>query len=75
MLIYGIEGSPRTKTAIAEGGQFVGTGAQSPITIAKESAAIAYKILNKRPYEKRVPVKTFMISQENIAEYDTADWQ
>jgi ribose transport system substrate-binding protein len=75
ILIYGVDGSPLVKAAIAEGGQFVGTGAQSPIAIAKESAAIAYKILSKKAYEKRVPVKTFMINQENIAEYDTDGWQ
>jgi ribose transport system substrate-binding protein len=75
ILIYGVDGSPGTKAEIAKGGQLVGTGAQSPITIAKESAAIAYKILNKQPYEKRVPVKTFMINQDNIAQYDIDGWQ
>jgi ribose transport system substrate-binding protein len=75
ILIYGVDGSPGAKAAIAEGGQFVGTGAQSPITIAKESVAIAYKILNRQPYEKYVPVKTFMINQENIDQYDTGSWQ
>jgi ribose transport system substrate-binding protein len=75
ILIYGVDGSPLAKAAIAEGGQFVGTGAQSPIAIAKESVAIAYKILNKKAYEKKVPVRTFMINQENIAEYDTDGWQ
>jgi ribose transport system substrate-binding protein len=75
ILIYGVDGSPGAKAAIAEGGQFVGTGAQSPITIAKESVVVAYKILNKKPYEKKVPVRTFMINQENIDRYDTAGWQ
>jgi len=75
ILIYGVDGSPLAKAAIAEGGQFAGTGAQSPIAIAKESAALAYKILNKEPYEKRIPVKTFMINKENIAQYDTSGWQ
>jgi len=75
ILIYGVDGSPKAKAAIAEGGQFVGTGAQSPITIAKESVAVAYKILNNQSYEKYIPVKTFMINQENIAEYDIDAWQ
>jgi ribose transport system substrate-binding protein len=75
ILIYGVDGSPLAKAAIAEGGQFVGTGAQSPIAIAKESAAIAYKILNKKAYDKKVTVRTFMINQENIAEYNTDGWQ
>jgi len=75
ILIYGVDGSPAAKAAIAEGGQFVGTGAQSPITIAKESVAVAYKILNKQPYDKYIPVKTFMINKENINQYDIDGWQ
>jgi len=73
--IYGVDGSPGAKAAIAQGGQFVGTGAQSPISIAKESVVVAYKILNKKPYEKHIPVRTFMINQENIGEFDIDGWQ
>jgi ribose transport system substrate-binding protein len=75
ILIYGVDGSPLAKAEIAKGGQFAGTGAQSPISIAKESVVVAYKILNKEPYEKRVPVRTFIINRENIAEYDIDGWQ
>jgi len=75
ILVYGVNGSPEAKAEIAKGGQFAGTGAQSPISIAKESAAIAYKILNNQPYEKRVLVRTFIINQENIDQYDIDSWQ
>jgi len=75
ILIYGVDGSPAAKAEIAKRGQFAGTGAQSPISIAKESAAVAYKILNKQAYEKRIPVKTFIINQENIDQYDIDGWQ
>jgi len=75
ILIYGVDGSPAAKAAIAERGQFAGSGAQSPISIAKESVAVAYKILNKQAYEKKIPVKTFMINQENIDDYDIDSWQ
>jgi ribose transport system substrate-binding protein len=75
ILIYGVDGSPAAKAAIAEGGQFAGTGAQNPVSIARESVAIAYKILNKKPYEKRVLVETFMINQDNIDQYDIDDWK
>jgi len=75
ILIYGVDGSPLAKAAIAERGQFAGTGAQSPINIAKISVELAYKILNKQPYDKNVPVKTFMINQENIDNYDINSWQ
>jgi len=75
ILIYGVDGSPAAKAEIAKRGQFAGTGAQSPISIAKESAAIAYKILKKQAYEKRIPVRTFIINQDNIARYDIDGWQ
>jgi len=75
ILIWGVDGSPLVKAEIAKGGQFVGSGAQSPINIAKTSVEIAYKILNKKPYEKDVPVETFIINQENIAEFDIDGWQ
>jgi ribose transport system substrate-binding protein len=75
ILIYGVDGSPAAKAEIARRGQFAGSGAQSPISIAKESAAVAYKILNKQAYEKRVPVSTFIINQDNIDQYDIDGWQ
>jgi ribose transport system substrate-binding protein len=75
ILIYGVDGSPAAKAEIAKRGQFAGSGAQSPISIAKESLDVAYKILNKEPYEKRIPVKTFMINQDNIDDYDIDGWQ
>jgi ribose transport system substrate-binding protein len=75
ILIYGVDGSPEAKAAIAERGQFIGSGAQSIIAIAKESVAIAYKILDKKPYEKTVAVQTFLINQDNIDQYDINGWQ
>jgi len=75
ILIYGVDGSPLAKAEIAKRGQFAGTGAQSPINIAKTSVELAYKILNKQPYEKKVPVATFMINQENIDNYNINGWQ
>lgn len=75
ILIYGVDGSPEAKAEIAQGGQFTGTGAQSPVSIAKESVSLAYKILNGEPYDKRVPVKTFMINKDNVAQYGTTGWQ
>ncbi|MBG9549269.1 MAG: sugar ABC transporter substrate-binding protein [Bacillota bacterium] len=75
LAIYGVDGSPDAKAAIAEGGPLVGTGAQSPISIGKQSVDVAYKILNKEDFEKRVPVETFLINEENVEEYGTDGWQ
>jgi len=75
IFIYGIDGSPAAKAEIVKGGQFAGTGAQSPINIAKTMVEVAYKILDKQPYEKKVPVETFIINQENIDRFDIGGWQ
>ncbi|MGM0902967.1 MAG: sugar ABC transporter substrate-binding protein [Bacillota bacterium] len=73
--IYGVDGSPDAKAAIAEGGPFVGTGAQSPISIGKESVVVAYQILNGEDFEERVPVETFLINKDNVDEYGLDGWQ
>jgi len=75
ILIYGVDGSPEAKAEIATGGQFVGTGAQSPISIGEESVAVSYKILKGEAFETNIPVKTFLINKDNVAEYGTEGWQ
>ena len=75
IMIYGVDGSPEAKAAIAQRGQFAGSGAQSPISIAQESVKLAYKILNREPFDKRVPVRTFMINQDNVNQFGTTGWQ
>jgi len=75
ILIYGVDGSPEAKSEIASGSQFVGSGAQSPISIGLESVKLAYKVLKGEPYEKRIPVKTFLINKDNVGEYGTEGWQ
>jgi ribose transport system substrate-binding protein len=73
--IYGVDGSPEAKAAMAEGGQFYGSGAQSPKSIGLESLKLGYQILRGESYQKRVPVSTFMINQANVAQYGTSGWQ
>ncbi len=73
--IYGVDGSPDAKQAISEKGQFVGSGAQSPISIGKLSAEVAYKLLNGEEFDFRTPVPTFLIDQSNVAEFGIEGWQ
>ena len=75
ILIYGVDGSPEAKSEIASGSQFVGSGAQSPISIGLESVKLAYQILKGESFETRVPVKTFLINADNVSEYGTDGWQ
>ncbi|WP_026486777.1 sugar ABC transporter substrate-binding protein [Caldanaerobius polysaccharolyticus] len=75
ILIYGVDGSPDAKSEIAKGGQFVGSGAQSPKQIAIKSVEVAYKILKGEPYQKRTPVPTFLINKDNVDKYGITGWQ
>lgn len=75
ILIYGVDGSPDSKAEIAKGGQFVGTGAQSPMQIGVKSVDVAYKILKGENYEKNTPVQTFLINKDNVSQYGTTGWQ
>jgi len=73
--IYGVDGSPDAKAAIAEGGQFIGSGAQSPKTIGYDSVTVANKILAGEEFEFRTPVNTFLITIENVHEFGIDGWQ
>ena len=73
--IYGVDGSPEAKAAIAEGGQFIASGAQSPKSIGYDSVTVMNKVLNKEEFEFRTPVETFLINAEIVAEFGTVGWQ
>lgn len=75
-MIYGVDGSPDLKQELASDKTLIeGTGAQSPVNIALTSVEVAYKILKGEDYEENIPVETFLISGENIADYDVDGWQ
>ena len=74
--IYGVDGSPDIKAEIASGDSLIeGTGAQSPIGIAKTSVEIMYKVMAGETVDDRYPVETFLITADNVADYGTDGWQ
>ncbi len=74
VLVYGVDGSPEGKAAIAEG-TMSGTGAQSPANIGLLAVEAAYKVLAGEEVEKDTVVPTFLINAENVEEYGTDGWQ
>ncbi len=75
-LIYGVDGSPDIKAELASGESLIeGTGAQSPISIAKKSVEIMYNYLAGEEVDDRYPVETFLITADNVADYGTDGWQ
>lgn len=76
VLIYGVDGSPDIKAELATGESLIeGTGAQSPINIAKTSVDVMYKYLAGETVDDRYPVETFLITSDNVAEFGTDGWQ
>lgn len=75
-LIYGVDGSPDIKAEIASGNSLIeGSGAQSPINIAKISVEVMYKFMSGEKVDDRYPVETFLITADNVDQYGTSDWQ
>lgn len=75
-LIYGVDGSPDIKSELASGTSLIaGTGAQSPINIAKKSVDVMYKYLAGEKVDARYPVETFLINSENVSQFGTDGWQ
>ena len=75
-LIYGVDGSPDIKKEIATKGSLIeGSGAQSPVNIAKTSVELMYKIMAGEKVDARYPVPTFLITSDNVAKYGTTGWQ
>ncbi|MFA6856543.1 MAG: sugar ABC transporter substrate-binding protein [Treponema sp.] len=74
--IYGVDGSPDIKKELASGSSLIeGTGAQSPVNIAKKSVELMYKIMNGEKVAARYPVPTFLITKDNVHKYGTKGWQ
>jgi ribose transport system substrate-binding protein len=76
VLIYGVDGSPDIKAEMASGDSLIaGSGAQSPVAIAKISVEVMYKYLAGEKVDSRYPVPTFMINAGNVAQFGTDGWQ
>jgi len=74
LLVYGVDGAPEAKRMIQEG-KMTATAAQSPITIGKTAAQVAYDILAGKEVEKEIFVDVIFIDINNVDEYGTTDWQ
>ena len=72
IVVVAVDGSPDGQASIADGG-LMASAAQSPVTIGKE----VFNALKKSVAGEElsdVDVPCFLISQENIADYDVTQW-
>ena len=74
VLIYGIDGSPDFK-GMLKLGYVSGTSAQSPKTIGEVAAETAYDYLNGQTVEAYISIEPYMITRENLADYEVNSWQ
>ena len=74
ILIYGVDGSPDFK-AMMKLGYVTGSSAQSPKTLGKKAAQIAYQYLEGKQVEDYVRIEPVMITRENLEEFEINGWQ
>lgn len=74
VLIYGIDGSPDFK-AMLELGAVSGTSAQSPKTIGEVAVKKAYDYLSGIEIEPYISIEPYMITRENLSDYEINGWQ
>ena len=74
VLLYGIDGSPDFK-GMLELGYLSGTSAQSPKTIGEVAAQTAYDYLNGQEVDPYISIEPYLITGENLDEYEINSWQ
>ena len=74
VLIYGIDGSPDFK-GMLQLGYVAGTSAQSPETIGRVSAELAYDYLAGREIPDYFSIEPYMITEENLNQFEVNEWQ
>ena len=72
--VYGVDGSPDGKSMV-EAGFMEATAAQFPRKIGREAAEALYHILDGKPVETTIKIKTELITKENLELYGSDGWQ
>lgn len=76
LVIYGVDGSPEVKKEIArEHSLIVATVAQSTKQIANEAVKVGLLMLDGENFERNTYLDTFLITKENVQDYDIDEWQ
>lgn len=72
IVVVSVDGSPDCQASIKDGGM-TATAAQSPVTLGVESFNAIKKLVAGEPVED-IAVPCFIISKDNIDEYDITQW-
>ncbi len=72
-IIIGFDGSPAGKQSIADG-ELTATMVYSPIDLANNALEVAQAVCTGGEFEKESQVDMWMISRDNIEEFDLESW-
>lgn len=73
VMVYGVDGVPETKEMIVNG-RMTATAGQSPRQIGRLAVQNAYRILYGEQPQKVIRLKTNLITQQNVREYNIGGW-
>ena len=71
--VMSVDGSPSGKTSVQNGGMYC-TAAQSPVSIADKAYECATKIMNGESVDATYSLGTTLITPDNVADNDPANW-
>ncbi len=75
VVVYGVDGTPDFKSLLKQNPMAAGTVAQSPIAIGKIAGEKMYDIMAGKVVEKEVIIPVYLLSPDNINEYNKKGWQ
>ncbi len=75
VIVYGVDGTPDFKSLLKQNPMAAGTVAQSPISIGKIAGEKMYDIMAGQAVEKEVTIPVYLLSPDNINEYNKKGWQ
>lgn len=75
VIVYGIDGTPDVKSMINNKSIIVGTVAQSPIKMGQIAGEKMYEVLSGHDIESNIIIPVYLITKENISNFDEKRWQ
>lgn len=75
VIVYGIDGTPDVKSIINNKSIIAGTVAQSPIKMGQIAGQKMYEFLSGQNIESNIIIPVYLITKENLSNYDEKRWQ
>lgn len=75
VIVYGIDGTPDVKSIMNNKSIIVGTVAQSPIKMGQIAGQKMYEILSGQNIKSNIIIPIYLITKENVSDYDEKRWQ